>query len=152
MKRTNQRAKFKNKKPAISKIAWIAIIASLLIAAGLFYWINSSDSKSKMQVSDKESSQVEFSKALLRANQLTEKVFYYVEMVETKKLTQEEAKKQSEPIKVELQNIRSKLSKPELMYNDSIREVMGNIMVDNVMKWRMDMGIIKPDTIWTQPK
>lgn len=151
-KGSNQKSKTKNQKSPNRKLVWIVTIASLLIAAGLFYWINTSDSESTMQSSENGTSSTELSKALVRANQLTEKVFYYVEMVETKQLTQAEADKESGPIKVELQQIRSKLSEDELEYNDSIRKAYGNVMVNKVMKWRMDNGLIKPDTIWPKGK
>lgn len=85
---------------------------------------------------------------LVKANELTKSVFDYVEAVEMKKMTQEEANRLSSPVKNELQRVREQLSKEELIMNDSIRKVLGNIMVDNVMKWRTDMGLIKPDTLW----
>ena len=152
VKRANQKSKTKNQYSPNKNLVWIVIIVSVLIAAGLFYWINKSDKKSNTTISQDGSSQSQLSADLVRANQLTEEVFYYVEMVETKKLTKEEADKKSSPVKVELQQIRSRLSKKELVYNDSIRKAYGNMMVDNVMKWRQEMGLIKPDTIWTQPK
>lgn len=143
----SKKSKNKNKKPAINKIAWIAIILSVIIAAALFYWINSDKTHNP---SANDALKNDMSSELYRANQLTQQVFYFVEQVEIKKMSQEEADKKSEPVKQELQALRAKLSKQELSINDSIRKAMGNIMVDNVMKWRMDNGLIKPDTIWPE--
>ena len=82
---------------------------------------------------------------LQRANKLTEDVYYYVEQYEMKKMSKEEAANLSNPIKIELQNIRNQLSQEERMYNDSIRKALGNIMVDNVMRWRKENGLIVPE-------
>ena len=87
----------------------------------------------------------EMSADLVRANQLTQLVFNYVEKVETKQMTQEEADKLSKPYKRELQALRMQLSQEELIKNDSIRLLLGNRMVDNVMKWREENGLIKPE-------
>ena len=87
----------------------------------------------------------EMSADLIRANQLTQLVFNYVEKVETKQMTQEEADKLSKPYKMELQALRMQLSQEEVIKNDSIRLLLGNRMVDNVMKWREENGLIKPE-------
>src|SRR5687767_9780283 len=87
----------------------------------------------------------EMSADLIRANQLTQLVFNYVEKVETRQMTQEEADKLSKPYKMELQALRMQLSQQELIKNDSVRLLLGNRMVDNVMKWREENGLIKPE-------
>ena len=132
----NQKSKIQNPKSINRPLIWIVIITITLITAGLFYWINRTDSKSPDHKSTNGAPKSEMSTALVRANQLTQEVFHYVELVETKQMTKEEADRLSSPIKTELQNLRSQLSKEELAVNDSIRKVMGNIMVNNVMKTR----------------
>ena len=87
----------------------------------------------------------EMSADLIRANQLTQLVFNCVEKVETNQMTQEEADKLSKPYKMELQALRMQLSQQELIKNDSVRLLLGNRMVDNVMKWREENGLIKPE-------
>lgn len=118
-------------------LKWIITIAVLLISVGLFYWINYADPKSGNASTNTTSTTVNDAN-LIRANQLTQEVFHYVEMVETKKLTLEEADRISEPIKVELQNVRTQLSHEQIEVNDSIRKALGDIMVSNVMKWRAE--------------
>ena len=109
----------------------------LVIATGLFYYINYA--KPKSQDTFKEGSiQTENAATLEKANQLTQEVFRYVELVETKKMTQEEADRQSGPVKAELQSLRLQLSQRQLAENDSIRKALGDIMVANVMKWRRE--------------
>lgn len=138
--------KSKNKtQPVNNQLKWVVIIAVILVSAGLIYWINNSSTKSNDQSSSKAKSTTEMSADLIRANKLTQEVYYYVEQVEMKKMTKEEAGQKSNPIKSELNSVRSQLSKEELMYNDSIRKVLGGIMVDNVMKWRKDNGLIPPE-------
>ncbi|HUR30818.1 MAG TPA: hypothetical protein VMZ69_05265, partial [Saprospiraceae bacterium] len=128
------------KKVKTKRINWIYIVAGILIAVGLIYWFVYARAKTGNQPAKNG-----LSAELIRANKLTGDVYYYVEQVEMKKMTKEEAGKFSNPIKEELQSVRSQLSKEELMYNDSIRKVLGNIMVDNVMKWRVENGLIQPE-------
>ena len=104
----------------------------------LLHWTCAGDTKSKSDSSGKS----RLSADLVKANELTQTVFSYVEKQETNQLTKEEAKRLSEPSKVELQMLRSQLSPNELKYNDSIRKVLGNVMVENVMKWRKEQGLI----------
>lgn len=119
---------------------WFVIFAVILMTAGLFYWINSADQKTKGS-STQKATRTEMSADLVRANQLTQEVFNYVELVETKKMTQQEADRLSSPVKIELENLRSQLSREELVRNDSIRKVLGDIMVSNVMQWRKENGV-----------
>jgi flagellar basal body-associated protein FliL len=132
-------------QPANKQLKWIVIIAAIVVVTGLTYWFINSDTNTKDESTTKAKSTSELSPDLIKANKLTQDVYYYVEQVEMKKMTQEEANQKSNPIKAELQSVRSQLSKEELMYNDSIRKVLGNIMVENVMKWRTDNGLIKPE-------
>jgi hypothetical protein len=126
----------RNPKSISRALPWIVIMIVILITAGLFYWVNNTGSKTGKQMSPNPASTSDMSADLIRANQLTREVFHYVELVETNQMTKEEADRLSGPIKTELQNLRSQLSKEELAVNDSIRKVMGNIMVNNVMKTR----------------
>ena len=131
------------RQPVKKQLKWIIISAVVIVAAGITYRII--DSRVKDQLSNTGSTKNEMSADLVRANKLTQDVYYYVEQVEMKKMTQEEANKFSNPIKAELQSVRSQLSKEELMYNDSIRKAYGNIMVDNVMRWRKENGLLVPE-------
>ena len=115
------------------------ILAGGFIAiAVIAYWIYSANVKDSNLGSNQQSSNTAMSPNLVKANELTQEVFRFVELVETKQMTQEEANRLSNPVKVELQNVRSMLSPEELVVNDSIRKVLGNIMVDNVMQWRKE--------------
>lgn len=137
----NPKSKPQPKRSGIRKrkplTRWIVLIVILVIATGLFYYINYA--KPKTADTFKEGSiQTENAATLVKANQLTQEVFNYVEMVETKKMTQAEADRLSGPVKAELQSLRMQLSQRQLAENDSVRKAMGDIMVANVMKWRKE--------------
>ena len=133
-KTQNQNSGTRKRKPLTR---WIVLFVIIIIATGLFYYIIYA--KPKSQDTFKEGSiQTENAAALEKANQLTQEVFRYVELVETKKMTQAEADRLSGPVKAELQSLRMQLSQRQLAENDSIRKALGDIMVANVMKWRRE--------------
>ena len=87
----------------------------------------------------------EMSPNLVKANELTETLFRYVELLETNQMTEAEANEKTEPVKQELVQLRLELTPDELKYNDSMRQVLGYQMVNKVMQWRKDNGLIKEE-------
>lgn len=133
-KNKNSKSKIQNPK---FPLKWIVVLVVVLISASLFYWINYAKPKSK-ENTEKNIMPGADPAIMAKATQLTQEVFRYVELVETKKMTQEQADKESGPIKAELQQLRNQMNQAQIAENDSIRKAFGDIMVANVMKWRKE--------------
>ena|SRR5687768_17526841 len=128
-------------KDMLTRKLYAVCMLCIIITSAVMYSSCAADNNSKKQTEESGG----LSKDLVRANELTQSIYDYVEMVETKQMTQEESARLSAPIKQELAAIRGRLSKEDLMYNDSIRKAMGNVMVSKVMKWREENGLVPPE-------
>ena len=135
--------KIKKTRARKTQFKWPLIAVALLALAFLIFWFIRKDPKSNVEPTTITTGSTEMSADLIKANELTGEVFKYVELVETGKMTQEEADKLSEPVKVELENLRAQLSHDELAKNDAMRKALGDIMVNNVMKHRSKNSPVK---------
>ena len=109
------------------------MLGAIVLLAIVVFWYLKEKRTNQPEV---KKTNTEMSPDLIKANELTKEVFRYVELVETNQMSQEEANKLSNPVKVELQQLRSRLSPEELKKNDAMRKALGDIMVNNVMKYR----------------
>ncbi len=145
MAKSSHKSKHRISNAKSKPYKYLYFLLGLILTVGLVYYATTSTNENSKETISSSLSQSSFSTGLVRANQLTQEVYKYVEAVETKIMTQKEADSLSSPIKTELESLRSQLSKQERAYNDSIRKVMGNVMVDKVMKWRKEKGLIPAD-------